>query len=244
MISLSVLKDLLLSSSLYLQELKDTYSFIPETSCKRKAECCSLMPEMTLLEAMSTIKWLSNLTSAARLKLLKNIVYYFFMNPVEITSCPFLKGRDCRLYENRFLGCRSYGLLSREYYEKLSERSRQAKISIRKQWEKLGIYLPAAVMDFQVPYCSNVKIKNNMNIDDESLLNISNKIDLLSQNLAQWHRMFRQIYFSDLSFLVASLIYGFPESIRLKFIIVSDVLKTENRGKLDKTLSEVYDIFS
>jgi Fe-S-cluster containining protein len=244
MISTIIIKELVKSSEHQIKELGKIYSLIPATRCKRRAECCSLLPDATLLEALSALKCLMTFTVNRRIKLLQKIAYYFFMNPVEVVSCPFLEDNDCLIYSHRFFGCRAYGLWSGKYYENLSGKSRHAKTFIRKQWGRSGISLPTAVMDFHVPYCSNVKVEKNKFIDDQMLLNISDRIETLSQHFGQWDQMFRQMYFSDLSFLVASLIYGFPESVRLKFTIVSDVVKRGIREKLDKTLLEAYDIFS
>ncbi len=240
MILLSDIKRLLSNSESIFKELERNYSFIPPTKCKRMAFCCSLMPEVTLVECLVIFKWLITVPLDVRMKILQRMVYYFFMNPVEIIKCPFLEGKDCLIYDKRFFGCRAYGLWSKEYYEKLSEKSCYAKNFIRKQWEVLGISLPSVVMDFYVPYCLNVKINSHkFKIDDQFLLKISDNINTLSQYFGKWHEVFKQIYFSDSSFLLASLLYGFPESVRLKFDIVNDFVKTGSREKLNEALKEV-----
>lgn len=240
MILLSDIKRLLNNSESIFKELERNYSFIPPTKCKRMAICCSMMPEVTLVESLVVFKWLIDVPPDIQMKILQRMVYYFFMNPVEIIKCPFLEGKDCLIYDKRFFGCRAYGLWSKEYYEKLSEKSHYAKDFIRRQWKSLGVLLPSVVMDFYVPYCSNVKIKSHkFKIDDKILLKISDNIDTLSQYFGQWHEVFRQIYFSDFSFLLASILYGFPESVRLKFDIVSDFVKAGGRENLHKALKEV-----
>lgn len=220
------------------------YALIPKTQCQRRAFCCSMLPEMTLIEALTTIHQLVNQDSSLRRQFLKKIVRYFFLNPLEITMCPFLDGRDCLIYQNRFFGCRAYGLWSKDYYEKLTDSSRQVKNQIQKQWENLGIFLPQKVIDFQVPYCLNVKVNGHASINDEMLLNISGKIEKLSQHLSQWHQSFRQSYFSDLSFLLASLVFGITGAVRMKFAIVSDIVTSGNRSKLDRIVRELPDLFA
>jgi hypothetical protein len=88
MISPITIKKLLASSEQQIQELGKTYLLIPTTTCKRKAECCSLLSDMTLLEAISALKYLMTFTVNMRLKLIENIAYYFLINPVEIVRCP------------------------------------------------------------------------------------------------------------------------------------------------------------
>lgn len=136
------IKKLLQNSVHLLQELKEPYELLPSTRCRRKTRCCSMLPEMSLVEALAVIKRLLDMPSAMRRQFVQNIVSYFFLNPVEITLCPFLEGQDCLIYEDRFFGCRAYGLWSQEYYEKLTAGVRGAKIHLREQWKDLGLSLP------------------------------------------------------------------------------------------------------
>ncbi len=240
MILFADIKRLIRDSESILGKLEEIYSFIPPTKCERMTHCCSLLPEATLLESLLVFRWIMVAPVEIQTKILQKSIYYFFMNPVEIVRCPFLEDKDCLIYNQRFFGCRAYGLWSMEYYEILSNKSRCMKDFVRKQWEKLGIPLPHDVMDFYVPYCPNVKIFDSKNkIDDQVLLGLSDSINALSQRFGHWHDAFMQVYFSDLSFLLASMIYGIPESIRLKFDIVSDIVKTGNKQKIDKALREI-----
>ncbi|MDI6889469.1 MAG: hypothetical protein QMC83_00800 [Thermodesulfovibrionales bacterium] len=242
--SLHVIKELLQISVPQRRELERTYALIPATRCQRRTHCCSMLPEMTLVEALAAIQRLVNMDPHMRILLIKRTVSYFFLNPVEITSCPFLDNRDCLIYRDRFFGCRAYGLWSQEYYEKLTASNRQAKKYIQKQWENLGVFLPQAVIDFQVPYCLNVETESHALISDEMLLNISDTIEKLSEHFSQWHQSFRQMYFSDLSFLLASLVLGFTESVRMKFDVVSNIVNTGNRARLDRAIGELPDLFA
>ena len=130
MFSVTVIDDLLKNSKVFRKELGEAYNKLPSTRCKRKTECYSLMPEMTILEALDAIQNLIAMPHDMRLLMYKNIVRYFMSNPVAVTKCPFLEGGECLNYRNRFFGCRAYGLWSKEYYENLSERSRHMKIHI------------------------------------------------------------------------------------------------------------------
>jgi Fe-S-cluster containining protein len=197
---------------------------------------------MNLIEALPAINRLVNMPSSMRRQVIKKIVVYFFTNPVEITSCPFLHDRDCLIYEDRFFGCRAYGLWSGEYYEKLAVSSQQAKKIIRNQWERLGVFLPQAVIHFQIPYCLYGETEGHGLICDEMLLHVSEAIEKLSEQFLPWHQLFSQRYFSDLSFLFASLVFGFPQTVRMKFTIVRDIVTTGNRSRMDRIIEELPDL--
>ncbi len=240
--SRGVIKKLLETSGSLLQELNEIYKLLPTTRCRRRTHCCSMLPEMTLVEALLAIQRLVYMAPAMRRRVVQNIIGYFFLNPVEITSCPFLDGQDCLIYEDRFFGCRAYGLWSREYYEELAARNRQSKTFLQKQWENLGVSLPQRVIDFQVPYCLCVEIDGNVCINDKMLLNISNKILELSHRFSHWHKSFSQRYFSDLGFLLASLVFGLSEAVQMKFTVVRDIVTLGNRSRLDRIVGELPDL--
>ena len=212
---------------------------MPGTRCRRQTHCCSLLPEMSLVETLSVIQLLLEIKPEQRLLLSRRLLRYFFLNPVKILSCPFLQDQDCLIYQNRFFGCRAYGIWSEEYYREQAEQSRQAKSVGRKQWKNLGISLPQEVVDFQVDYCPYVELKEDVSVDDELLLQTYNEIETISAQLAPWHERFRQGYFSDLSFLLAALSLGLPRSIELKFEIVQDFLSTGNQGRINDVIDEL-----
>jgi Fe-S-cluster containining protein len=222
-------------------KLKGSYALIPETHCHRRTDCCSLLPEMSLVEALSAIKNITEMDPSVRQKIMKKIVRYFFLNPIEISSCPFLEDKNCLIYEDRFFGCRVYGLWTREYYEKFTAVSRKVKEYIRGEWKKLGVSLPEKATGFQVPYCENVTQNSDIAINDEMLQKISEKVEGLSRQFPQWKQLYEQMYFSDLSFLITSLLFGAEESVQLKFSLVKEILATNDRTKVNKIIEELPD---
>jgi Fe-S-cluster containining protein len=238
-----IIKELLHTSVRQRQKLKEAYALLPATRCQRKAHCCSMLPEMSLLEALTAIQRIVDMRPATRKRLIRKIIGYFFLNPVEILSCPFLDCQDCLIYQNRFFGCRAYGLWSQDYYEILVSRSHQAKKHFRKQWKNLGVHLPHSVINFHVPYCLCVELIGDTAIDDKMLLHTANEIETLSEHFSQWHESFSQRYFLDLSFLLASLAFGFTEAVQMKFALVREIIATGNRARLNKILEELPDLF-
>ena len=238
-----VIKELLAGSTRHRLALRDAYGQLPATRCRRRTDCCSLLPEVSLLEALSAIQLLMNMTPGKRQQLSEGLIHYFFLNPAEILMCPFLKGKDCSIYEDRFLGCRAYGLWSRQYYEEQAARSRQAKQLNQKQWRGLGVDLPQEVVNFYLPYCPDVELEETVSVDDEIVLGVVDAVEEFSGQLPPWHDTFRQGYFSDLSFLLASLAFGTHRAIQLKFEIVRGVLvsgENENLPGISKVLPDLW----
>lgn len=225
------------------RELKAVYDRLPATRCLRRTRCCSLLPEMTFLEALGTIQEMMFWEPLERIKLLKKMARIFFCNAAEIIPCPFLEGNNCLIYPARSFNCRAYGLWSRNYYQELAAKNRQSKLLLQQQWEKLGVSLPEEVISFQVPYCSAVETETPKRITDEELSAAWDKIENLSGNLHFGEREFRETYFSDLSFFLTGLQFGLREAVRLKFFIVRELIRKGDRGRLDHLLDQVTDRF-
>lgn len=243
-ISLRIIQDLIDKSKKQRAELREVYATVPASRCLRRALCCSLLPEMSLIEALAAIQCLMNMDPVTRLRLTRGLVRYFFLNSVRITSCPLLIDRNCLIYQDRFFGCRAYGLWPKHYYKELASRNHQMKRYNQGQWQSLGISLPQEIVDFQVPYCSYVKPDGDASVDDETLPHVADKIEMLSRQLAPWHESFRHGYFLDLSFLLASLTFGLTEAVQMKFAFVKDYVKTGNQAGLSEVVGNLPDVFA
>ena len=241
--SREVIRELLAGSTEQRLALKETYAQLPGTRCRRRTHCCSLLPEMSLVEALTAVQLLVDMVPKQRHQLSRRMIHYFFLNPVEICMCPFLEGQACLIYQERFLGCRAYGLWSREYYQKQANCSRQGKLLSQQQWQRVGVALPQEVVDFHLDYCPHVELEGYVSVHDELLVQTSDVIDSISAQLVPWHDQFRQEYFSDLSFLLASTSLGLQQAIQLKFEIVRDILSTGNHEKVEDIVDKLDDLF-
>lgn len=239
--SREVIRELLAESAVQRLALKETYAQLPSTRCRRRTLCCSLLPEMSLVEALTAVQLLVDIAPKQRYQLSRRIIHYFFLNPVEICMCPFLAGQECLIYQDRFLGCRAYGLWSKGYYQQQAEHSRKTKRLSQEQWQRLGVSLPQEVVNFHLDYCPYVELEEDVLVDDENLLHASDTIEAISEQLAPWHDSFRQGYFSDLSFLLVSNVLGSQEAIQLKFEIVRDVLSNGKKERLEKIVEDIVD---
>ena len=240
--SREVIRELLAKSAAHRLALKETYTQLPSTRCRRRTHCCSLLPEMSLVEALTAVQLLANMVPKQRLQVNKRLLRYFFLNPVEILPCPFLEGNDCLVYLERFFGCRAYGLWSRKYYQKQAKLSQQAKLLGQQQWQRLGVALPQEVAGFHLNYCPHVEAEGDVSVNDELLVQTSDVIDSISAQLVPWHDQFRQECFSDLSFLLASILLGLQQAIQLKFEIVRDYLANGKQDKLAKIIEDFPDL--
>jgi Fe-S-cluster containining protein len=236
--SREIIQQLLVEATNQRSALLEAYAHLPPTRCRRQAYCCSLLPEMNLLEALSAIQQVLETKPEQRSWMNKRLIRYFLLNPVEIRSCPFLQDNSCLIYPTRFFGCRAYGLWSEEYYRKKAEQSRQVKTLNQRQWQRLGVSLPREVVDFNLDYCPYVEWDGNTEVDDTSLLNTFDTIENLSAQLLPWHNTFHHQYFSDLSFLLASVLFGLQRAVQLKFEVVRYVLLTGDKGRVDQLIDE------
>jgi Fe-S-cluster containining protein len=207
------------------QALQDLYARLPATRCRRRARCCALLPEMSWLEALAALDTLRRFSPDRRKHLLGKVLRYFLTNPLEISTCPFLEGAECLIYENRFFGCRAYGLWSPEEYRRRAEANQRAKRNLGEQWLRLGVRLPGAVLDFQVPYCRSLELTSGPSVDDRGLVALEAELENLIDPRDPGAGRFRDLYFSDLSFLLAGLRWGVPQALRLKFTVVRDGLR-------------------
>ena len=223
------------------RKLHELYAALPVTHCRRQTTCCMMLPEMTLIEALVAMDRINKMAAPTRSQILQKLLKYFFLNPVEITSCPFLEGRQCLIYADRFFGCRAYGLWSQDTYDKLSTQTQKAKQYLQKQWAKMGVTLPETVTGFAVPYCPYVEIAEGGEINDQQIDEIAEDIDALTRHFGKEDEAFRHHYFLDLSFLVASCTYGYTRAIQLKFTFVQEFMSTGDRSRLDKMLLSVPD---
>jgi Fe-S-cluster containining protein len=238
-----IIAKLLHQSADELEELTEQYGRLPLTRCQRKTHCCSLLPEMTFIETLLIFQRMAAMESVERLALIRKISGYYFLNAARITACPFLDSQTCLVYEDRFLGCRAYGLWSPAHYQEIAGRSQTAKRYLQKQWLNLGVRLPQAVVDFRMPYCLDVQTLENVDLDDWTLIEISEAIDTLSRNLSETHQSFQESYFSDFSFLVAALLFGYRAAVQIKFDVVKDFIDTGRTYKLDTILNGISDPF-
>jgi len=111
----------------------------------------------------------------------------------------------------------------------------------QRQWQNLGVSLPQEVVDFHVDYCPYVELEGDASVGDELLLHTLDRVEAISGQLLPWHHKFHQEYFSDLSFLLASISLGLQRAVQLKFEVVRHIVSTGNKGRVDEIMDKLDD---
>jgi Fe-S-cluster containining protein len=197
---------------------------------------------MTYVEAVSALSLLRDMEPEVRKHILSLMVRYFLLNPVKIMHCPFLDQGKCTIYEHRFLGCRTYGLWSEQFYTKSAARSHEARRHVHEAWERAGINIPAEIREFRVPYCADVKVRHGKKPNDRMLLKLGRKIAALSEEFSpEMHQSFTYTFYMDLSFWLVSLANGPEEAAKLKFLAVRQAVIQGKTDFADETVLAIAD---
>jgi len=222
-----------------LDPLRELYKKIPATTCDRQARCCTLIPEVSYIELLHMVRALGRLPRDVRTEIMEKTIKYFFLNAVQIDSCPFLHHNTCRIYEDRPYTCRAYGLWSAAHYEILVKKSKKAKESIHAAWETLGVKLPLDVVAYQPDYCNRVTITSGNSITDAELDLIQTEIFSLERDLEQGMRRFTQDFLSDPSFFLTSAILGYQSCLIEKVAVVRECLSNKGSSRLKQLIDGI-----
>ena len=218
--------------------LAETLDHLPATRCDRKATCCSLLPGMSLIEAIRIYRALDRLSEQAAGRVRRRLIEYFHLNPVRIMGCPFLEDSACLVYEERPFGCRGYGLWSPKTYRKLAEASARAQEQTALAWQNLGIALPASVTGFRPVYCRKVRTLDGVPVGDDALERVNHDLRRLDRELSPWSEEFGIKYSGDLSFLVAAGSADLQSALRDKVSVVREYLEHGRSIGLDYILDK------
>lgn len=127
------------------ERLKDIYEMNGkiETSCCRQCSCCRVAcPQMKYSEALQIVNKIWNEWSKEeKVVLLKTCIKYFFDKSL-VKPCPMLSESVCKVYNDRPLNCRLYGLWPAEVWEK-----RVASLA-----ERLGLPKENIPLNTQCPF--------------------------------------------------------------------------------------------
>jgi len=223
-LSITNIPSLLESSRQLFDRIEKLYQRFPSTSCKRRNLCCTLLPEMGLPEFLLLIQTVAAMKPEHMLTIGRRLIRYFLINPVRLSSCPFLENGGCMVYEQRPLGCRAYGLWSPEHYEHRARENIRKKREVHAAWRRLGINLPREVTDFQLPYCDRLRIQSGPQVTDDHIRQLYDEVEHLGSELQDANRNFGEMYFSDPSFLTCSFLFGYQRSLELKVAVVKEIL--------------------
>jgi Fe-S-cluster containining protein len=143
-----------------------------ETVCCRQCTCCRVAcPQMKYSEAVNIIDTIwSTWSKADKKNLLVKCVEYYFSDSL-IKPCLLLAGDDCRIYKNRPLNCRLFGLWPSEMWNRRVEMfSKSTELPVEK--------LPLNTQ------CPNVKRKGDLpQLTEEQIMRVFKTLDSLDMTM-------------------------------------------------------------
>lgn len=156
-----------------------------ETTCNHRCECCSVsMPQMNYCEFVQIISdvWKKNKTSdEEKLNLICKSLEYFMRFDYNkwgmqslIKPCLFLDNNTklCKIYKNRPLNCRIYGLWPDDVYKKRVDKFEEV-------YKKYGLKREDLPLHSQCPYVKRVDTKNK--ITEEVLDSLFKELDKMDK---------------------------------------------------------------
>ena len=223
------------------EKIQILYRQLPETTCdcRKPGTCCAFLPEMTLMEALQWFQVMQQIPDAERMALIRKFVEFYLTNPIRRIGCPFLSGGHCGIYEFRAFACRAYGLWSKKMGEERTNQSREGKLRLVKMWQRYGIEMaPEAIVD-EMEYCNHVGCKSDLKISDKQLMAVLQEIYLLDNEMADLQTKFENEYYSDFSFLVASLALSTKKAVLGKFAVIKELSRSGTDNRLTTLLSQI-----
>jgi len=222
-------------------ELQKQYQKLPPTrcNCQTPGICCAYLPQTTLIEALQWIEILRQLPDPEKIDNLRSFVSFYLTNPVQHSGCPFRKQDLCGIYEFRSFACRAYGLWSRSIGDGRTEQSRWERRRLLAQWKRLGLNLPAEMVEQEIDYCDRVECVSRPAVSDDRLIAILESIYRMDQNLHHHRKSFEADYHSDFSFWMTSRVLGLRKSVLMKFAVIKEIVKQGKSKRLTAILDKV-----
>jgi len=224
-----------------LKSLQSLYQRLPEThcQCEQTGVCCAFLPEMTWMEALQWSGVIQEMSAEARTRILQKFLEFYLTNPIRHAGCPFLENGACRIYELRPFACRAYGLWGPELGKVRTQKSRQDRNALLQMWQKFGLTLPPATVEFEIEYCDKVRCATEESISDSWMMDILEQVYRLDQALPGLQTKFEAEYHSDFSFLIASLALGYRKAVLGKFAVIKEIVMQGTEERLEQILDKI-----
>jgi hypothetical protein len=170
---------------------------------------------MPVLHAAELAVWLRRwlgLPQAERIAQAAALVEYFLLNAARRLPCPWAEPNACAVYEQRFFGCRAYGLWSPSAYQARRQQALAAAEQVRAAWAGLGVELPREVLTPPPEYCRQVRVIQGPAPGDADLARWEEELARLGADLPPE----LQAAAGDPAHLMARLVLGPQECLRWK----------------------------
>jgi hypothetical protein len=120
-----------------------------------------------------------------------------------------------------------------------TNQSREEKMRLVKMWQRYGIEMvPEAIVN-EMDYCNHVGSKSDIKISDKRLMAVLQEIYLLDKEMADLQTKFENEYYSDFSFLVASLALSTKKAVLGKFAVIKELSRSGTDQRLQNLLSQI-----
>jgi hypothetical protein len=202
--------------------LERIYAALPATACARQGACCGLLPPVQPVEMLAWLGELSQGDEQTGCGQAVMLVEHFLQNAAIRLPCPWALPDACARYENRFFGCRAYGLWSARAYEPRRAQSLAAAKAVQAAWQGMGVTLPPEVCAPPPDYCTEVRPMDGPVIDDAGLDELEMRLVGIGQN-ETWHGLLAGCG-GDLSYLTAGLALGWQECLQAKVAVTRAIL--------------------
>ena len=120
-----------------------------------------------------------------------------------------------------------------------TQQSRAGKRLLIKTWQNLGVEVTPEAITAEMDYCDQVGCKSELKISDDRLMAILRKIYLLDDELPGLKTQFENGYYSDFSFLMASLALGTKKAVLGKFAVIKELTRKGTDKRLVNLLSQI-----
>ena len=223
------------------EKIQSLYQQLPDTTCacEEPGTCCAFLPEITLMEALQWFRVMEQMPDSDRVALIRQFVEFYLTNPIRHIGCPFLSEGHCGIYEFRAFACRAYGLWSKTMGQERTQQSRAGKMKLVKMWQRYGIEMAPEAIAAEMDYCDQVGCKSDVIISDKRLMAILQEIYLLDNELADLQTKFENEYYSDFSFLIASLALSTKKAVLGKFAVINELSRSGTDKRLKNLLSQI-----
>lgn len=120
-----------------------------------------------------------------------------------------------------------------------TQNNRESRKGMLDMWKQFGVILPEECLISEMDYCKEVTTREPASVSDNGLLKVLEEVYLLSTPIADLQQSFENIYQSDVSFLIASLILGQKKAFLGKYAVVKEIVTKGTETRLNKFLTAV-----
>ena len=120
-----------------------------------------------------------------------------------------------------------------------TRQSREGKMKLVNMWQRYGIELAPEAIAAEMDYCDQVGCKSDIKISGNRLMAVLQEIYLLDNELADLQTKFENEYYSDFSFLIASLALSTKKAVLGKFAVIKELSRSRTDKRLQNLLSQI-----